>query len=212
MPKDHRKSHEDFPLAEAQRLREQGLSYYQVADAIGWSMAQTRRYLLREIQPNGDRPETPPIETTDFTPPISETPTTSLQRVEILGEPVSTESSAAIRSDAQAYAALRSRVDALEAHQMEVDAWIATLQAQSRDTAQTHADLRSADPRSLAQHSAEPIWDDPEDAKAVPFNCSLPRGLKRLLDAKAKRTGLPASRLVQRLLAADLLGEGVHDA
>jgi len=65
--------------------------------------------------------------------------------------------------------------------------------------------------RSLAQPYAEPAqtWDDPDDAKSVPFNLSLPRGLKRLLDAEAKRTGLPASRVVQRLLMAALVGAEV---
>jgi hypothetical protein len=52
MPKDHRKSHEDFPLAEAKRLRQEGNSLKQVAAEIGWSFAQTRRKLLNEIQTN----------------------------------------------------------------------------------------------------------------------------------------------------------------
>jgi hypothetical protein len=106
--------------------------------------------------------------------------------------------------------ALAARVARLEAHQWEVDAWLATLQGQVRDATQRRAELRSAEPRSLAQTYAEPAqtWDDPDDAKAVPFNCSLPRGLKRLLDAEARRTGLPASRLVQRLLLAALTGMG----
>jgi hypothetical protein len=157
--------------------------------------AVSRRITARKrlaISTNGDRPETPPVETT------------SLQRVEIMGEPVS--------SAAQDYAALRSRLDALEAHRLKVDARLATLQAQIRETAQTYAELRSADMRSDTQDYAEPTWDDPDDAKSVPFNLSLPRGLKRLLDAEAKRTGLPASRLVQRWMLAQLNGKGVQDA
>lgn len=155
----------------------------------------------------------------------TETPTTSLQRVEIQGEPVSPGSSADMRSAAQRtpdFIELAERVARLEAHRLEVDAWIATLQAQSRDTAQTGADRRSAEQRSLAQSTsdmrsdaqdyAEPTWDDPEDAKAVPFNLSLPRGLKQWLDGEAKRTGLPASRLVQRWILAQRNGKGAPDA
>jgi hypothetical protein len=151
-------------------------------------------------------------------PPANGTPITTLQRVEVVGEPVNPDV-ATVRDTTPD---LKSQVDAmaadiaeLKAHRLEVDAWLATLQAQSRDTAQTSAEVRSHDIRSLAQSSADPAqpWDNPEDTKSVPFNLSLPRGLKRLLDAEAKRTGLPASRLVQRLLTAALLGEGVrHDA
>src|SRR5262245_5014659 len=50
IPQDHRKSHEPFPLAEAQRLRASGLILRAVADKIGWSPAQTRRYLLAADQ------------------------------------------------------------------------------------------------------------------------------------------------------------------
>jgi hypothetical protein len=105
---------------------------------------------------------------------------------------------------------LAARVARLEAHQRGVDAWLATLQGQVRDATPRRAELRSAEPRSLAQAYAEPAqrWDDPDDAKAVSFNCSLPRGLKRLLDAEAKRTGFPASRLVQRSLLAALTEMG----
>ena len=138
-------------------------------------------------------------------------PTTSLQRVELVGEPVTPEASAALRSPAQTspdLADVLARVASLE-----VDAWIATLQAQAHDTAQTRAEMRSPDLHRLAQGSAEPVqrWDNPDDAKSVSFNLSLPQGLKRLLDAEAKRTGLPASRLVQRLLMAALVGEEARD-
>jgi hypothetical protein len=83
MPKDHRKSHEDFPLAEAKRLRQEGNSLKQVAAKIGWSFAQTRRKLLEEIQPNSQPTDelpannTPPdanesqASTTPDTPPES---------------------------------------------------------------------------------------------------------------------------------------------
>jgi hypothetical protein len=138
-------------------------------------------------------------------------PPTALQRIEVVGTPVTTPDNADLKAQIDV---LATQVKDLQAHRLEIDARIATLQTQSRDTAQPRAEVRSAALRSLAQHSAEPahVWDDPDDAKAVPFNCSLPRGLKRLLDAEAKRTGLPASRLVQRLLMAALTGEGAHDA
>jgi hypothetical protein len=130
-------------------------------------------------------------------------PPTALQRIEIAGTPVSPHESGELKTQLDTLAA---EVADLKAHRLEVDAWIATLQVQSRDTAQGSAELRSVEQRNLAQYRAEAahVWDDPDDAKAVPFNCSLPRGLKRLLDAEAKRTGLPASRLVQRLLLAAL--------
>ena len=51
MPQDHRTSKEDFPLAEAKRLRAEGQSIQAVADAIGWSFAQTRRKLLASTKP-----------------------------------------------------------------------------------------------------------------------------------------------------------------
>ena len=51
MPQDHRTSKEDFPLAEAKRLRAEGQSIQAVADAIGWSFAQTRRKLLASTEP-----------------------------------------------------------------------------------------------------------------------------------------------------------------
>jgi hypothetical protein len=139
-------------------------------------------------------------------------PTTALQRIEIAGTPVSTPDTTALQAQIDL---LTTQVKDLQAHQLVVDSFISTLQAQSRDAAQGSAELRTTEQRSLAQHSADSahIWDDPDDAKAVPFNCSLPRGLKRLLDAEAKRTGLPASRLVQRLLMAALTRvEGGHDA
>jgi hypothetical protein len=62
MPQDHRTSKADFPLAEAQRLRAEGKSFQDVADDIGWSQAQTRRYLMGEVTPDGDAP--PPEPTT----------------------------------------------------------------------------------------------------------------------------------------------------
>jgi hypothetical protein len=46
MPRDHRTSKEEFPLAEAQRLRQQGQSLKAIATTIGWSFAQVRRKLL----------------------------------------------------------------------------------------------------------------------------------------------------------------------
>jgi hypothetical protein len=46
MPRDHRTSKEEFPLAEAQRLRQQGQSLKAIAATIGWSFAQVRRKLL----------------------------------------------------------------------------------------------------------------------------------------------------------------------
>jgi hypothetical protein len=131
------------------------------------------------------------------------TPTTALQRIAIAGAPVSAHDSADLKAQIDV---LVAHVKDLQAHRLEIDAWIATLQAQSRDTVQSRAELRS---------NAEPAqtWDDPIDARSVPFNLSLPRGLTRLLDAEAKRTGLPASRLVQRLLVAALTSvEGRPDA
>lgn len=134
--------------------------------------------------------------------------TTTLQRVEIVGEPVKVEDGVDLKAHIDV---LATEVAELKAHRLEVDAWI----AQSLDGTQTRAALRSAAHDSIAQASADPAqtWDDPDDAKSVPFNLSLPRGLKRLLDAEAKRTGFPASRLVQRLLIAALRPEGgSHDA
>jgi hypothetical protein len=156
-----------------------------------------------------------PLENIDLTPTSNGRPT-SLQRVELVGEPVTPETSAALRSTAQTshdLTDLAARVASLEAHRREVDAHLAALQAHTQQTAQTSAALRSAEMRSLAQPYAEPThtWNDPDDAKSVPFNLSLPRGLKRLLDAEAKRTGFPASRVMQRLLMAALVGEGAHD-
>jgi hypothetical protein len=49
MPRDHRISKEEFPLAEAQRLYQQLQSYQKVADTIGWSFAQTRRKLQAAV-------------------------------------------------------------------------------------------------------------------------------------------------------------------
>jgi hypothetical protein len=143
MPEDHRRSKAEFPFAAAQALRQQHLSYQAIVDEIGWSMAQTRRYLLKEIPNNGITIDNMPIETIALTSPR-------------------------------------------QAH-------------------------HSTEIRSVAQPYAEPaqVWDNPEDAKSVPFNLSLPRGLKHLLDAESTRTGLPASRIVQRLLMAALNGQAV---
>ncbi len=107
MAHDHRTSKADFPLDEAQRLRQQGQSYQKIADAIGWSMPQTRRYLLGEVTGHGS--------------PQSE-PTTTLQRVEYLGEPDGSPGlpDIARQSDLDH---LKTRVDVLEA-------FIATLQQQ----------------------------------------------------------------------------------
>lgn len=217
MPRDHRTSKEDFPLTEAKRLYQQLQNYQKVADAIGWSVAQTRRKLQAAVtsEPNELSIVDVRVETVELIPPVNGGPT-SLQRVEIVGEPVTPETSAVLRSAAQTsqdLTDLAARVASLEAHRLEVDAHLATLQAQSQETAHTHAALRSAEMRSLAQPYAEPaqMWDDPDDAKSVPFNLSLPRGLKRLLDAEAKRTGFPASRLVQRMLMAAPLEEGKRD-
>jgi hypothetical protein len=203
MPRDHRISKEEFPLAEAQRLYQQLQSYQKVADAIGWSFAQTRRKLQAAVISEPNEPT-----------PTSNGRPTSLQRVELVGEPVTPETSAVLRSAAQTshdLTDLAARVARLEAHRREVDAHLAALQAHAQQTAQTSAALRSAEMRGLAQPYAEPthIWNDPDDAKSLPFNLSLPRGLKRLLDAEAKRTGFPASRVVQRLLMAALVGQEV---
>jgi len=177
------------------RLRDDGLSYRAIAERLDTNYARVYR-AAHPTSRNGDRPET------------------ALQRVAIVGEPVSTDDNAPAPSQQDGISALATRLDALvaevaalRAHRLEVDAWIATLQAQSRDTAQPSAEVRSAARRGIGQGSAEDAqtWDDPDDAKAVPFNLSLPRGLKRLLDAEAKRTGLPAGRLVHRLLMAALV-------
>jgi transcriptional regulator with XRE-family HTH domain len=178
------------------------LTQRQIAAHFDISQTTVSRWLAaRASAPvNGTAPREP-----------AKTPT-ALQRIEIVGTPVSAHDTADLKAQIDVLAA---HVKDLQVHRLEIDAWIATLQAQSRDTAQPRAEMRSAELRSLAQPSADVahLWDDPDDAKAVPFNCSLPRGLKRLLDAEAKRTGLPASRLVQRLLMAALTREeGRNDA
>jgi hypothetical protein len=217
MPRDHRISKEDFPLAEAKQLYQQLQSYQKVADTIGWSFAQTRRKLQAAVtsEPNEPTIVDTPVKPVELAPTNNGRPA-SLQRVEIIGEPVTPETSAVLRSAAQTHndlTDLAARVASLEAHQREVDAHLAALQAHAQQTAQTSAALHSAEMRSLAQPYAEPphTWNDPDDAKSVPFNLSLPRGLKRLLDAEAKRTGFPASRVVQKLLMAALVGEGARD-
>jgi hypothetical protein len=179
--------------AQYDQLRADGLSLTKAAAAMGLSQATLSRRVEARAHPSNG------------------TPTTALQRIEIVGAPVSAHDSADLKAQIDV---LATQVKDLQAHRLEIDAWIATLQAQSRDTVQPRAEVRSTELRSLAQSSAESAqtWDDPDDAKSVPFNLSLPRGLKRLLDAEAKRTGLPASRLVQRLLMAALTGEGAHDA
>jgi hypothetical protein len=181
---------------EVYRLHDCGVSQGDIGRRLGCNQSHISRILKA-------RPEH------RVAPTNGDVPTTTLQRVEIIGEPVKGDDSPDLKAQIDVLAA---EVADLKAHQREVDQWIATLQAQSQDTAHTRAALRSAETRSLAQPYAEPAqtWDAPEDAKSVPFNLSLPRGLKRLLDAEAKRTGLPASRLVQKLLMAALIGEGVH--
>jgi len=152
MPQDHRTGKEDFPLAEAQRLRAQGHSIQTVADTIGWSFSQTRRKLQAAVtsepqsEPNKPSIVDVPVETVELAPTSNGRPT-SLQRVEIVGEPVTPETSAELRSAAQTHndlTDLAARVASLEAHRLEVDARLATLQTQSLDTAQTRAFLRSA--------------------------------------------------------------------
>jgi hypothetical protein len=129
----------------------------------------SRRLTARASAPvNGTAPHEP-----------AKTPT-ALQRIEIAGAPVNAPDPADLKAHIDVLAA---HAKDLQAHRLEIDAWIATLQAQSRDTAQ---------PRAEPAH----VWDNPDDAKSVPFNRSRPRGLKRSLDTEAKRTRLPASRLV----------------
>jgi hypothetical protein len=181
MPQDHRRSKTEVPLVEAPRLGEQGYSCRRVADAIGWSMPQTRRYLLGEIQTNGE--------------PLGE-PITTLPRVEIVGEPVSADTISVPVQRTRDLTDMAAQVASLEAHRVEVEIWLATFQAQSRETAQPYA-------------TPTHIWNDPDDAKSVPCNLSLPRGRKYLLNAEAKRTGFPAGRLVQWLLTASLVGQEV---
>lgn len=196
MPRDHRTSKAEFPLAEAQRLYQQHRSYQKVADAIGWSFSQTRRN--RQAAVNREP-------TIDLAPTSNGTPTTTLQRVELVGEPVSADNRVSNADLKAQLDVLAAEVADLKAHRLEVDAHLATLQAQSRATAQPRAALRRPT-QSLRTRGLTP-----DDAKSVPFNLSLPRGLKRLLDAEAKRTGFPASRLVQKLLMAALVGQDVGD-
>jgi hypothetical protein len=182
------------------------LSQDKIAANFGIGQATVSRWLSQ-------RPKAPVNGTV---PREAKPPTTALQRQHIAGQTVSPEPIPQHPDFSHLYTqlqTLRTEVAELKAHRVEVDVWIAALQAQSRDTAQTHAEVRSPEQRSLAQRNAEPAhtWDDPDDAKSVPFNLSLPRGLKRLLDAETKRTGLAASRLVQKLLMAALLGEEGRD-
>jgi hypothetical protein len=127
--------------------------------------------------------------------PAKGTPPTALERTILTGEPSSAEpvqSSAALQAQVEA---LRTEVAALKAHRVEVDAWIASIQRQLRDSA-----VQSV------QSPAVQTYDDPEDAKPERWNLWLPRGFKRRIEAQAKTTGMAPSQLVQRLLIAALNG------
>ena len=57
------------------------------------------------------------------------------------------------------------------------------------------------------------VFLDPDDAKPERWNLWLPRGLKRLIDARAKAAGIAPSQLVQRWLWEVLdAEEGTSDA
>jgi hypothetical protein len=145
MPRDHRISKEDFPLAKASTLRQQGLSYHAIAAKIGWSFAHTRRMLMA-IPTNGDH----------------SAPTTLPQRVEVIGEPVSEPSahqnaperiSASERIDSALLRDHESRLSVLEA-------FIGTLQQQPHLASASDAPQRiSASAHSNALQRIEPpVW------------------------------------------------------
>jgi hypothetical protein len=135
------------------------------------------------------------VETIDLTPPVENIVTTTLQRVELAGEPVNAE---AVHGSAELQAqvdALRADVAELMAHQHDVDAWRATIQYQL-----------TASAVQTVQSLPVQTFDDSEDGKPERWNLWLPRGLKRRLEAQAKAAGIAPSQLVQRLLMATLNG------
>jgi hypothetical protein len=114
MPQDHRRSREEFPLAEAQRLQAEGQTIRAVADAIGWSFAHTRRQLIASVEQSpahaNGTPSTP----------------TALERTIVMGEPVSTPPE---YPSTPAHDVLVQRVDT---HDQRLDVLKAFMQAMQR--------------------------------------------------------------------------------
>jgi hypothetical protein len=163
--------------AEVLALRQQGLAIRAIAERTGSNYAAVNR-ALQAVSMNGNNP------------------ITTLQRVEVVGEPSSAEP---VQSSAEQLLDHETRLQVLES-------FVASLQAQVVHPPVQHITVQSSADSAYALHSAESVqtWDDPEDAKPERWNLWLPRGLKRRIEAHAKAAGIAPSQLVQRLLMAAL--------
>jgi hypothetical protein len=86
---------------------------------------------------------------------------------------------------------LRHRLEALEAHRLVAESFMASIQAQCRASAETV---------QPPVHNAVQTWQDPTDAKPERWNLWIPRGLRRVIKEQAKSAGIVPSKYVQSLL------------
>ena len=212
MAQSHRESR-DFPLAEAQRLKAEGLSNYAIAQTLGWSEPTVRRKLQgRRIKGEPGAPDDPPATNAPTNGDISTD--TAL---------VSADGSAGlvgIHDDTLAPAVQSHALDGAEIladHETRLqvlESFVATLQVQLGQPAPQTITVQSSAGSVYALNSADTVqpWDDPEDGKPERWNLWIPRGLKRQIEALAKTAGIAPSQLVQRLLMAALPGKEVRDA
>ena len=220
MPQRRRKS-KPVDRTEAQRLYDALKSYRKVARQLDSNYAAVWRALnpdasvtsnsqpnLPEQLPSDHPPETfrsnvtvHPVDPDREAESTDEAPTTALQTVEYVGE-VSADDSADDSAELRAQLThLKSEVEELKAHRLEVDAWIQAFQRQAVQT------------RAVHELPPSRVFLDPDDAKPERWNLWVPRGLKRLIDARAKATGTAPSQLVQRWLWQVLdAEEGASDA
>lgn len=213
MPRDHRTSKEDFPLAEAQQLYQQLQSYQKVADAIGWSFAQVRRKLQAAVtsEPTALSIVDVPVSPVELTPTVNSAEDTALHSAELPSIPDNRDIQ---QTTVQGYALDSAETLADHETRLQVlESFVATLQAQAVQPSVQHITVQSRADSAYALHSAESVqtWDNAEDAKPERWNLWLPRGLKRRIEAQAKAAGIAPSSLVQRLLLAAVNGQGVRD-
>jgi hypothetical protein len=208
MPRNHRKSREEFPIDEGKRLREQGYSYQEIAHTIGWSYGQTYRK-LKDLPTNGTRADDIPVdmngvsiddipvETVELTPTSNGTPSTpstpstptSLERTIVIGEPVSAPPEYPSTPE---HVELVQRVDA---HDRRLDVLEAFMQDRLRQPAYP--------PKSTP---SVPEYTTPREWKksGVEYAVDIPDKLR----AYAKAHGMQVREVVD-LAIRRLLGEGV---
>jgi len=156
MPRDHRTSKEEFPLTEAQRLRQQGKSYHDIANAIGWSFAQVRRK-LQAVPINGDTTAHPnALERIDETLDQHDARLQDVSTV-ALAIPTPAHPSASQRISALPVHYDASAVNDLQARVSTLEAFMAVVQAQQRLSALPAHQSASAHP-SASQRTEPPVW------------------------------------------------------